>query len=271
MNSILKRVTASGNEKAGDHLHLDFFGVGHGYTKGLETQVSLNKALEEIGFTTGYDSDGKFKYAIVKWQDRERQLLDQICKKYGLEIHHPEIEYKEHMKIQQFRAEMELKNILQEIQQAKELMSRLKKIIKELEKTASIAHLETKEVKEAVEEKMQDIDREITLTRKEYNTLLRSATAYESVLELAGDRGERLIELERDLSDCKHALERAEHLVEKLEEKNEDYENYLDSIHNAQGVTGLEAYEKKRKKEEKERKEQEKAAKLAAKKVEKEH
>ena len=61
MNSILKRVTASGNEKAGDHLHLDFFGVGHGYTKGLETQVSLNKALEEIGFTTGEMTEAEFE------------------------------------------------------------------------------------------------------------------------------------------------------------------------------------------------------------------
>lgn len=72
------------------HLHLDYVPIAHDCNVGMKTQVSLTGALREIGFGTGTES-GKFSYARVKWQDRERGLLDDLCRKRGLEIEHPNV------------------------------------------------------------------------------------------------------------------------------------------------------------------------------------
>ena len=221
--------------------------MGHGYSKGLSTRVSLNRALEEMGFTAGPDEEGKYKYPIVKWLDRERKVLDNTCKAHGLKIHHPEIEFREHMKIQKFRDVMELKNLHQEIQRAKELIDKLRGNIEELKLTASIGNDNLEEIQERVEERMQDVTYEVTLSRKEYNELLKSAMAYESVLDMYTDRGERMIEMHETLSEYKHSLEKMEKNVEKLEE----FEEILANTPAEDGMSALEAYEKKKKAEKK--------------------
>ena len=69
-------------DEATPHLHIDYIPVGH-YTRGMDTQNGLAKALEEMGH-------GKGKGAINEWRLSERKALEDICKAHGIEIKEPE-------------------------------------------------------------------------------------------------------------------------------------------------------------------------------------
>jgi hypothetical protein len=79
-------------------LHGDEVSVWHGHfticwfaddcPKGMKRQVSQKRALEAMGFVSDTEKgeDGKLHLAIEKWQNRERAVLRDICKKHGIEI-----------------------------------------------------------------------------------------------------------------------------------------------------------------------------------------
>lgn len=75
------------DEQGTVHAHLDtiFFAD---YSTGLKRRVSLNKALESMGFVSDEKSENgrKKQLAVEKWQNSERKQLHDIAKKYGIEI-----------------------------------------------------------------------------------------------------------------------------------------------------------------------------------------
>jgi hypothetical protein len=58
------------------------------YKTGMSRRVSLNRALEDMGFSSDKSEDGhgKFDLAVTKWQNREREELTEIARKYDIEI-----------------------------------------------------------------------------------------------------------------------------------------------------------------------------------------
>lgn len=70
------------------HAHLDVIFFSDSYKTGMSRRVSLNRALEDMGFISdkGEDSHGKFDLAVTKWQNREREELTGIASLYGIEI-----------------------------------------------------------------------------------------------------------------------------------------------------------------------------------------
>lgn len=60
------------------HIHIDYVPVGTGYVKGPEKQVGFERALANMGFT---DKNTAYK----EWRDKEREILKEICRCYGLE------------------------------------------------------------------------------------------------------------------------------------------------------------------------------------------
>lgn len=79
------------DEDGAPHVHLDYIPVAHGYKKGLDTQPGLVKALGEMGFFNEYKRDSKTMVtAQIQWERRENDALEEICRKYGFEIVHPE-------------------------------------------------------------------------------------------------------------------------------------------------------------------------------------
>lgn len=74
------------------HVHIDYVPVAHGYTKGMETQTGLVRALGEQGF---YKS-GKAT-AQIQWEKRENDYLTSLCETIGLTVDHPKIEGKMHL------------------------------------------------------------------------------------------------------------------------------------------------------------------------------
>ena len=70
------------------HVHLDYIPVATGYTKGLDTQVACEKALNELGFCTG--GKGKGKTAQIQWEARENEVLQRMCEQRGISVIHPQ-------------------------------------------------------------------------------------------------------------------------------------------------------------------------------------
>ena len=64
------------------HVHIDYIPVGDGFARGMATQSSLSRALEQQGFI----SQGMNNTAQIQWEARENQFLATLCAHAGLEV-----------------------------------------------------------------------------------------------------------------------------------------------------------------------------------------
>lgn len=68
-------------DEATPHLHIDFVPFTTGSKRGLETRVSLKKALESQGFIGGSRSDTE----LNQWRNSEKDVLASVMLEYGIE------------------------------------------------------------------------------------------------------------------------------------------------------------------------------------------
>ncbi len=68
-------------DEATPHLHIDFVPFTTGSKRGLETRVSLKKALAAQGFVGGSRSSSEWK----QWVESEKQVLAECMLEYGIE------------------------------------------------------------------------------------------------------------------------------------------------------------------------------------------
>ena len=166
-------LNALGNYEWGiEHIHIDFIPVVDGYTRGLEKQAGMRKALEMMGFKNRYEADGTYRNAYQDFcadaQTRFEEILHQEYLRYYVEDKHMKMEDIEDLEIihpvrgkgkqnldpDVFRTTKELENRkqavqadLQEIQEQKEAVEeevkvarkRLKKANTEAEKAQDLA------------------------------------------------------------------------------------------------------------------------------------
>jgi hypothetical protein len=71
-------------DEASPHLHLDYVPVAHGYTRGLETRNSLDRAMKEMGFDP--ENESRKNNATKLWKESERACFAGICRSLGLEV-----------------------------------------------------------------------------------------------------------------------------------------------------------------------------------------
>ena len=90
------------DEEGEPHVHIDYIPVAHGYKKGMETQTGLVRALEEQGFV----KEGKLT-SQIKWEARENQTLENICREHGIKVTHPKREKQKHRETAEFKAEQQ--------------------------------------------------------------------------------------------------------------------------------------------------------------------
>ena len=87
-NCYLYLSATHGDECGVWHQHNSVIFFADGFTRGMSRQVSQKKALEAMGFysDTEKGADGKMHFGIEKWCNREREVLQEICKKHGINI-----------------------------------------------------------------------------------------------------------------------------------------------------------------------------------------
>lgn len=85
-------------DEATPHLHIDFVPVAHNQSRGLETRVSLKKALEE----TGISGTSKKESDRQQWALKEKEIMKSIAKKHGLEIENKNI-HRPHLTVEEYK------------------------------------------------------------------------------------------------------------------------------------------------------------------------
>ena len=127
-------------DEASPHLHLDYVPVAHGYSRGLETRNSLDKAMKEMGFKPKNES--RRNNATKLWKENERAVFGQICRDFGLEVEAERqargsmsvAEYKDARDKMIGKIENEADEIISEARlEASEIVSEARKEVKDIE------------------------------------------------------------------------------------------------------------------------------------------
>lgn len=157
------------DEQGVPHVHLDYIPVAHGYTRGMETQAGLVKALGEQGF----EKNGKAT-AQIQWEKSENQALELICKNHGLEIEHPLIEGRKHLDTEAYKLTQHIETLKDQTVVLERENNDLKGRVESLEKKGSkLAEkvsklrgdkLSQKEFRKTVEAKLKLLSRDKQVT-----------------------------------------------------------------------------------------------------------
>lgn len=105
-------------DEASPHLHLDYVPVAHGYSRGLSTRNSLDRAMKEMGFAP--ENESRKNNATKLWKESERSYFGEICRSMGLEVEMERQSTRKNLSVEEYkdaRDEM-LGNIEQEIGRA---------------------------------------------------------------------------------------------------------------------------------------------------------
>lgn len=87
-NFYLYCASVHSDEQGVIHAHLDYVPFSDSFNSGLQRRLSMEKALNDMGFYTNEEkiSDGKRVLAITKWENSEREVLKEIAKEYDIDI-----------------------------------------------------------------------------------------------------------------------------------------------------------------------------------------
>ncbi len=86
------------------HVHIDYIPVARNCKRGLQTQNSLTKALEQMGYKTKASSHT----AQMQWQKSENQHLEKLCRDRNIDVEHPAEKGKKHLETEQYKAQQRL-------------------------------------------------------------------------------------------------------------------------------------------------------------------
>ena len=93
-------------DEATPHLHIDFIPFTTGSKRGLETRVSLKKALEALGFTGGTKSHTE----LNQWIESEKQALASIMARHDIEWEQKET-HEEHLSVLDYKKQERSKEV----------------------------------------------------------------------------------------------------------------------------------------------------------------
>lgn len=233
------------DEEGEPHVHLDYVPVAHGYTKGMETQNGLVKALGEQGF----EKQGKIT-AQIQWEARENAVLDGICREHGFDVEHPKEENRKHLHTETYKAQQALESTLDHTKGLLDIQDDLRAETGNLERQRDKANKQTVKALERAsksvklhkdkngqgytyDKKLADDIRQVAKDVKQdakaiSHTDLDVSTRYDQAEAL---RRQQAQELERTREYCKEERERADReakrIIAKAEEYKKEQESYI--------------------------------------------
>lgn len=196
------------------HMHIDYVPVATGYKRGMETQSSLSKALEQQGFV----KDGKLT-GQIQWEARENAALEAICNRHGIEIYHPMSEKREHLTTTQYKA-------WQSTQQAYETKEQLEQAIDEHQEALGAVQQELDAAKEERDEVLQE-SREIAQKGAE---AMRKVKDIQAVIPTLENKKEAL---ESDVASLEATIDSMKSRYEEVQNDLEDAEEELEATEQA--------------------------------------
>lgn len=122
-------------DEASPHLHLDYVPVANGYSRGLETRNSLDKAMKQMGFQP--ENESRKNNATKLWKESERAVFGEICRGLGLEVEPERKSDRKSLTIEEYKdardemlgdIEQEKKAIVAEVEPLRELKTGIDEI-----------------------------------------------------------------------------------------------------------------------------------------------
>lgn len=191
------------DEQGDIHIHIDYVPVAHGYTKGLEIQSGLVKALGEQGFQTR----GKHNTAQIQWEKRENDTLDALCRARGLEVDHPMIEGRKHLETDLYKAQKALEGALDNTRDLLNAQDELRAQTAKLEKQRDHANQQTQK---ALERKSKAVKRSFKKVKDGDGWTYDKKTADE-VKQIAKDMKEDVKAISHTEQDVVIAMQEADY------------------------------------------------------------
>ena len=122
-------------DEASPHLHLDYVPVANGYSRGLETKNSLDKAMKQMGFQP--ENESRKNNATKLWKESERAVFGEICRGLGLEVEPERKSDRKSLTVEEYKdardemlgdIEQEKKAIVAEVEPLRELKTGIDEI-----------------------------------------------------------------------------------------------------------------------------------------------
>lgn len=214
------------DEEGEPHVHLDYVPVAHGYTRGLETQTGLVKALGEQGF----EKSGK-ETAQIQWERRENDYLTSLCERVGLRVDHPRAEGREHIDTATFKLQTQIQRLEQATEQEQGRYAQVAIMADEAEARATDAEVRAKGAEQRAteaEHKLEKANAKVEIATKEMKNALDKAakaseiTSLSSMLHRLGQH-KNTVTYNENMLDSTRAIgyEASEHLKKANQVKQE--------------------------------------------------
>lgn len=196
-------------DEASPHLHLDYVPVAHGYSRGLETRNSLDKAMKQMGFQP--ENESRKNNATKLWKESERAVFGEICRSLGLEVEPERKSDRKSLTVEEYKdardemfgdIEQEKEAIVAEIEPLREL----KTGIDEIAGTGKTVLPGVVAIKKKDLEAVKEQAKAYTANRDEIETLRERSAAVSQREQRADQREQQLNKREAGLEDMQNQI-----------------------------------------------------------------
>lgn len=214
-------------DEATPHLHIDFVPFTTGSGRGLDTRVSMKKALAAQGFEGGSRGDTEFN----QWINAEKQALAKVMERHGIEWEHLDT-HNEHLSVLDFKK-------LERQAEVKTLEQSLSKLEQQQTDVQAVEQIDVKNV---------PLTSKVILERGDYQTLMVAAQKYvvqekkegklarllKAAEKMIAELKAKIVELTRELDGYRSVRGQFQgFLLEKenkeLKQKNSIYRSIIES------------------------------------------
>lgn len=196
-------------DEASPHLHLDYVPVAHGYSRGLSTRNSLDRAMKEMGFAP--ENESRKNNATKLWKESERSYFGEICRSMGLEVEMERQSTRKNLSVEEYKdardemlgnIEQEKEAIIAEVEPLREL----KTGIDEIAGTGKMVLPGVVAIKKKKLEAVKEQAKAYTANRDEIETLRERSAAVSQREQRADQREQQLNKREAGLEDMQNQI-----------------------------------------------------------------
>lgn len=196
-------------DEASPHLHLDYIPVAHGYSRGLSTRNSLDRAMKEMGFAP--ENESRKNNATKLWKESERSYFGEICRSMGLEVEMERQSTRKNLSVEEYKdardemlgnIEQEKEAIIAEVEPLREL----KTGIDEIAGTGKTVLPGVVAIKKKNLEAVKEQAKAYTANRDEIETLRERSAAVSQREQRADQREQQLNKREAGLEDMQNQI-----------------------------------------------------------------
>lgn len=196
-------------DEASPHLHLDYVPVAHGYSRGLSTRNSLDRAMKEMGFAP--ENESRKNNATKLWKESERSYFGEICRSMGLEVEMERQSTRKNLSVEEYKdardemlgnIEQEKEAIIAEVEPLREL----KTGIDEIAGTGKTVLPGVVAIKKKKLEAVKEQAKAYTANRDEIETLRERSAAVSQREQRADQREQQLNKREAGLEDMQNQI-----------------------------------------------------------------